>query len=366
MKGRITQGPDITADVAEACDVCIIGSGAGGGILAAGLMERSLDVVMLEAGGYHTRRDFDLHEQTAFPMLYQGRGGRSTVDLAISILQGRSVGGGTTINWTTCFRTPERILAHWQAHHGIEGLDAASLAPHFEAVEARLNIHTWPEAAANANNRKLLDGCRKLGWEASPLRRNVKGCANSGFCGMGCPVDGKQSQHVTSIPDAVAALTALGEAAANPNARHYYLMSAAELRDGLRLAPINSGSDAMIAQLPMAVVMDALATNLRAEDVLDVEQRVALHFPDTGDAWTLWLRRGVLEPVPALLDERDLLVEVDSLVWKKMLGGQVNPALAIAKDMTFVEGGRVAFARFLKHFEPVRAAPEPAPLAAVD
>lgn len=205
MKGRITQGPDITADVAEACDVCIIGSGAGGGILAAGLMERSLDVVMLEAGGYHTRRDFDLHEQTAFPMLYQGRGGRSTVDLAISILQGRSVGGGTTINWTTCFRTPERILAHWQAHHGIEGLDAASLAPHFEAVEARLNIHTWPEAAANANNRKLLDGCRKLGWEASPLRRNVKGCANSGFCGMGCPVDGKQSQHVTSIPDAVAA-----------------------------------------------------------------------------------------------------------------------------------------------------------------
>lgn len=164
----------------------------------------------------------------------------------------------------------------------------------------------------------------------------------------------------------VAALTALGEAAANPNARHYYLMSAAELRDGLRLAPINSGSDAMIAQLPMAVVMDALATNLRAEDVLDVEQRVALRFPDTGDAWTLWLRRGVLEPVPALLDERDLLVEVDSLAWKKMLGGQVNPALAIAKDMTFVEGGRVAFARFLKHFEPVRAAPEPAPLAAVD
>jgi len=203
MKGRITQGKDITADVVETCDVCIIGSGAGGGVLAAGLVARGLDVVMLEAGGYHTRRDFNLHEETAFPMLYQARGTRATDDLAISILQGRSVGGGTTINWTTCFRTPDRILRHWAEHHGLEALTAATLDPHWEAMEARLNIHAWPEPLANANNRKLLDGCRKLGWEAAPLRRNVKGCANSGYCGMGCPVDGKQSQHVTSIPDAV-------------------------------------------------------------------------------------------------------------------------------------------------------------------
>ena len=205
MSGRSTQGPEVTADIEETCDVCVIGSGAGGGVLAAGLVEAGLDVVMLEAGGYHTRRDFDLHEQTAFPMLYQARGTRATADLSISVLQGRSVGGGTTINWTTCFRTPERILSHWQKVHGIEGLDSETLRPHFEAVEERLHIQTWPEAQANANNRRLLEGCRKLGYEAAPLRRNVKGCANSGFCGMGCPVDGKQSQHVTSIPDAVAA-----------------------------------------------------------------------------------------------------------------------------------------------------------------
>jgi len=204
MKGRITQGPEVTADIEESCDVCVIGSGAGGGVLAAGLVEAGLDVVMLEAGGYHTRREFDLHEQTAFPMLYQARGTRATSDLAISILQGRSVGGGTTINWTTCFRTPERILSHWQKVHGIEGLDSESLRPHFEAVEKRLHIHEWPEDLVNANNRRLLEGCRALGYEASTLRRNVKGCANSGFCGLGCPVDGKQSQHVTCIPDAVA------------------------------------------------------------------------------------------------------------------------------------------------------------------
>lgn len=203
MKGRVTQGSELTGDVTETCDVCIIGSGAGGGVLAAGLVERGLDVVMLEAGGYHTRRDFDLHEESAFPKLYQGRGTRATADLAISILQGRSVGGSTTINWTTCFRTPNRILDHWARHHGLEALGGGTLDPHWSAMEERLNIHEWPRERANANNRKLLDGCEKLGWEAAPLRRNVKGCANSGFCGMGCPVDGKQSQHVTTIPDAV-------------------------------------------------------------------------------------------------------------------------------------------------------------------
>ena len=204
MSGFVLQGHELDRPVEERCDVCIVGSGAGGAVLAAGLVEMGLDVVMLEAGGYHTRRDFDLNEGKAYPLFYQDRSARSTDDQAIAVLQGRTVGGGTTINWTTCFRTPGRILEHWQRVHGIEGLDEASLAPAFEAVEARLNIHPWPEAQANPNNRALLDGAKALGWEASPLRRNVRGCANSGFCGVGCPVDGKQSMHVTFLPDAVA------------------------------------------------------------------------------------------------------------------------------------------------------------------
>lgn len=203
MKGRVTHGHEISADVAEQCDVCVIGSGAGGAVLAAGLVEAGLDVVMLEAGGYYTRRDFDLHEATTFPNLYQERGGRSTADLAISVLQGRSVGGSTTINWTTCFRTPDRILEHWRSVHGLEGLDPDTLAPHFDAIEERLHIAAWPERTANENNRALLRGARALGMEAEALKRNVRGCANSGYCGVGCPVDAKQAMHVTYIPDAV-------------------------------------------------------------------------------------------------------------------------------------------------------------------
>lgn len=185
-------------------DVCIIGSGAGGSVTAQVLADAGFDVLVVEEGGHYTKRDFRMREDTAFPQLYQEDGGRSTEDLGIAILQGRSVGGSTTINWTTCFRTPDDVLEHWKKKHGVAGFSQAELAPHWDEVEARLGIAEFPLAEANRNNRLLYDGCQKLGWEAKPIRRNVRGCLKSGYCGMGCPVDAKQSMLVTYLPDAVA------------------------------------------------------------------------------------------------------------------------------------------------------------------
>lgn len=204
MSQKIISGQELSGHTSLTCDVCVIGSGAGGAVLAAGLVARGLDVVMLEAGGHYTRDDFTpLDEQWAFTNLYQDCGGRATADQAITVLQGRSVGGGTTVNWTTCFRTPDRILSHWADVHGVEGYTSESLRPHFEAVEERLNIKPWPVGIANENNRKLLEGCKALGYEVKPLHRNVDECANSGYCGLGCPVDAKQAMGITYIADAV-------------------------------------------------------------------------------------------------------------------------------------------------------------------
>ncbi|MEE9383791.1 MAG: GMC family oxidoreductase [Nannocystaceae bacterium] len=189
--------------VERRCDVCIVGSGAGGAVLAAQLAARGLHVVILEEGGYHTAEDFDQTETTAFPLLYQESGGRATRDLAINILQGRCVGGGTTVNWTTCFRAPDSTLARWRTKFGVEGLDGHTLTPHYEAVEKRLNIQLWPPGAANANNVVLQQGAASLGWTTRTLRRNVRGCANTGYCGMGCPVGAKQSMTSTYIQDAL-------------------------------------------------------------------------------------------------------------------------------------------------------------------
>lgn len=218
MKGHLHTAETMSGHTTLKADVCIIGSGAGGSVLAARLTEAGLRVVLLEEGGYYTRNEFSLHEGIAFPMLYQEQGARATEDLAITILQGRNVGGGTTVNWTTCFRAPKHILEHWNTHHGVEGLDSDTLAPHFAQIEERLNIHQWPKELVNANNDTLRRGCEALDWEYEVLHRNVKGCANSGYCGFGCPVDAKQAMHLTFIPDALNAGLRL---CANTRATHF-------------------------------------------------------------------------------------------------------------------------------------------------
>jgi len=201
MSGEILNGSDLNKHLDLSTDVCVIGSGAGGATLAASLTAAGLDVVMLEAGGHFTRDDFvSLDEAWALSNLYQDRGTRGTEDRAITVLQGRSVGGGTTVNWTTCFRTPPAILDHWRHVHGI---DLGSLDPHFDAVERRLNIHDWPPELVNPNNQVLIDGATALGMTPGLTRRNVYGCATSGYCGFGCPVNAKQGMLITTIPDAI-------------------------------------------------------------------------------------------------------------------------------------------------------------------
>lgn len=204
--GEILGARTLVTDVDVSCDVCVIGSGAGGAVLAAGLAEKGLSVVILEEGSHYTSADFRrLDEAWSFPALYQERGGRATADQAITILQGRSVGGGTTVNWTTCFRTPSRILAHWRGVHGLEALTDDAMAPHFAAVEERLGIRRWEDFPPNANNSKLWQGAQARGLAVERTARNVRGCVNSGYCGFGCPVDAKQAMHLTYIPDALAA-----------------------------------------------------------------------------------------------------------------------------------------------------------------
>lgn len=202
-QGRIFQGHETTWDSTVSCDVCVIGSGSGGAWLAHELVKQGKSVVMLEEGGHHTKAEFDLTEAKAYPSLYQELGNRATDDLAITILQGRSVGGGTTVNWCASFRTPERILQHWAEHHGLESLNAQTLGPHWDEIEKRLHVAEWPLEKMNPNNRVLWDGLGKLGLDRGLIKRNVNNCANLGYCGLGCPIDAKQSMLVTTIPDAV-------------------------------------------------------------------------------------------------------------------------------------------------------------------
>ena len=184
------------------CDVAIIGSGAGAGITAELLTKAGLNVVIVEEGQLKSSTDFKQKEPEAYASLYQENAGRKTKDKGITILQGRSVGGTTTVNWASSFHTPPDTLKFWQDKFGLKDYTTETLAPYFQQAQTRLNISPWA-TSPNENNELLRRGAAKLGIKAEVIPRNVKGCYNLGSCGMGCPTNAKQSMLVTTIPFAL-------------------------------------------------------------------------------------------------------------------------------------------------------------------
>lgn len=183
-------------------DVVIVGTGAGGGVTAETLALAGLSVILIEEGPLKSSRDFKMREAEAYPHLYQESAARKTLDKAINILQGRSVGGSTTVNWTSSFRTPNPTLDFWRQQFSLNDYNAEALAPWFLMMEQRLNVSTWL-TPPNENNDILKRGAAKLGIPAAAIMRNVRGCWNLGYCGMGCPTNAKQSMLVTTIPAAL-------------------------------------------------------------------------------------------------------------------------------------------------------------------
>lgn len=194
------ESPDLAARYE--CDVAIVGTGAGGGITAEIMARSGLSVVMIEEGPLRSSRDFNMRESFAYPNLYQESAARKTRDKAINILQGRCVGGSTTVNWASCFRTPDATLAFWRERYGLSELTPQAMLPWFEAVERRLSIAPW-NAPPNANNEALRRGARAFGMPVAGIARNVRNCFNLGYCGTGCPTNAKQSMLVTTIPAAL-------------------------------------------------------------------------------------------------------------------------------------------------------------------
>ncbi|MCI0997489.1 GMC family oxidoreductase N-terminal domain-containing protein, partial [Pseudomonas corrugata] len=189
----------LTQDLTLEADVAIIGSGAGGGTTAEILSTAGYNVLLIEEGPLKTSSDFKLLEDQAYTSLYQEGLGRMSKDGAITILQGRAVGGTTLINWTSSFRTPDQTLGHWAAEHNVKGHSPAEMAPWFERMEQRLGVAPWL-IPPNANNDVIRKGCERLGYSWHVIPRNVRGCWNLGYCGMGCPTNAKQSMLVTTIP----------------------------------------------------------------------------------------------------------------------------------------------------------------------
>ena len=191
----------VDTDTVLTTDVLIIGSGAGGGVVAGELSDAGYDVVVVEKGGYHNEQDFDGREIDSTAKLFERRGALATNDTAMLVLAGSTLGGGTTVNWSASFRTPDHVLQEWSRDYGFDGADSPAMQQSFDAVSHRLNVNS-DESIPNPNNSMLARGCEKLNYHLGVIPRNVKGCEDCGFCGYGCPFGAKQGTLKTYLQDA--------------------------------------------------------------------------------------------------------------------------------------------------------------------
>ncbi len=185
-------------------DVCVIGSGAGGSVIAARCAAAGKQVLVLEMGQYRNEADFKQLELPGYLELYYGGGLAASESGSIAILAGATLGGGTVVNYMNCVRTPDAVLAEWAAH-GLEGVDDPSfMTAHQEVVLERLGANT-EMTQQNRIHQRMLAGCDVLGYEHRPIVRNASrddNPANCGYCPYGCQQGCKQSAMKTWLQDA--------------------------------------------------------------------------------------------------------------------------------------------------------------------
>ncbi|QKG54235.1 GMC family oxidoreductase [Hymenobacter sp. BRD67] len=167
-----------TVDTTYDCDVLVIGSGAGGGVVAGELAQAGHEVLVLEAGPYYHGRDFTQREVDMLGSLYDSRGALTTRDGSVGILAGACLGGGTTVNWAGAFRTPDYVLEEWATEHAAPQFISPEFGQSLDAVAQALSVNTdYPRH--NGQNQALLDGSARLGQATKLIPRNEKGLDDS-------------------------------------------------------------------------------------------------------------------------------------------------------------------------------------------
>lgn len=185
-------------------DHLVIGSGPAGATAAWELAQAGREVLILEEGGDRTGVALDQRDHL-YDQLYMDRGGRSTSDLGISVLQGRALGGGSVINACDVVPAPDGVWRLWSRRFGLTEYSPERMAPYTHRALRDLHANLPLESQLNANNRLLRTGAEALGWRGELMLHNRVGCAGVGTCLIGCPVNAKKNARFVAIPAALAA-----------------------------------------------------------------------------------------------------------------------------------------------------------------
>jgi choline dehydrogenase-like flavoprotein len=194
----------------ERFDVVVVGSGAGGGVIAGELADRGRRVLLLEAGPHKTAADYMRWEARANhelwwpPVFAEPAGGAAGPPLIV--FRGRCVGGTTAINTKVALRPDAHDYAKWHAASGLLGAAGApfgepDLLPYFEAVEHRLGVRErsdWQRCVYT-----VLPGFQALAAELEPVMSYTDAnCMRCGSCLAGCPTNAGKSTLNTYIQPA--------------------------------------------------------------------------------------------------------------------------------------------------------------------
>ncbi|MGH2922614.1 MAG: FAD-dependent oxidoreductase [Solirubrobacterales bacterium] len=200
---RIHQ-PEGSEESLEA-DVCIVGSGSGGAVIAAVLAERGLDVVVCEASGYFNESDFAQLELKAYREMFWRGGPNPTAEGNVSLVAGTTLGGGTTINWTNSLRTRPWVREQWAREHGLDGVDGPDFDRHLDAVWSRLGVNA-DCSDLNGPQQRMREGAEALGWGFETIDRNADperySPETAAYLGFGDQSGSKQSADRTWLADA--------------------------------------------------------------------------------------------------------------------------------------------------------------------
>ena len=182
-------------------DVVVIGSGAGGGVVAAELAKAGRRVLVIEAGPFVDEATMPRDELDAYGRLFLNYGLNASWAGSITMLAGSTVGGGTVVNWMTCLDAPVDVREEWAREHGLDGVEGSEWSSDAEIIDRELGLA--PSAVIPPKDELIRRGAAELGWEAGVITRNARDCGDCGSCPFGCRRGTKQSGIRAHLAEAV-------------------------------------------------------------------------------------------------------------------------------------------------------------------
>ena len=205
----VVRGREVSTPMVAKADVVIIGSGAGGAVVARELAREGLSVIVLEEGGYYTPDEYGkMTPSNTIRRLARESGLAAAVGLGdtplISIMAGKCVGGSSVLTGGVCFRIPDEVLHEWTHSLGLTELSPEKLDPYFREVEDAIRVTTVPVHMRSRGTELFVEGAAKLGIPMKSMRRNTEGCRGAARCNFGCPHKAKLSVDISFLPEACA------------------------------------------------------------------------------------------------------------------------------------------------------------------